>query len=376
MIPERMSARKKWSDLPLRRKGLLVLAVPLPALLLSSAVACALDDANRAAEGHPGVALILTLGTVAGLLAITRRFGGTGLGLAISKQRVVLMGGELGAESAPGGGSKFFFAARLPAAQAPGKGDAPDQARGVSATPKRVRLLLAEDSVDNVVLVRAFLKDHPVTIDVAENGRVAFEKFTSGHYDLVLMDVQMPEMDGHSATRAIREWEQANGRPRVPILALSAHTLPEEADRSRAAGCDAHLAKPIRRATLVGVIQAQSTPRPQGLPADSSPDTPGLAAVAPRYLANRESDLGKIAESLRRGDFDGVRTVGHNMKGSGAPYGFPEITEIGTALETAATAGDAEEIGRQAKALSDFLRAIDLPVRRHSSADGSPEGRA
>lgn len=118
-----------------------------------------------------------------------------------------------------------------------------------------LRLLLVEDSKDNRLLIRSYLKREPYEIDIAENGQIAVEKFTQNRYDLVLMDMQMPVMDGHSATRAIRVWELEQSVEPTPILAVTAHALKEDEDKSREAGCDAHVTKPIKKAELQAAIQ-------------------------------------------------------------------------------------------------------------------------
>jgi CheY-like chemotaxis protein len=111
-----------------------------------------------------------------------------------------------------------------------------------------------EDSPDNAILVRAYLKKARCEIDHVENGQAAFERFQGGHYDLVLMDMHMPVMDGYTATEQIRDWERQYGRQPVPILALTAFGMKEEAQKSLKAGCTAHLVKPIRKATLLAAI--------------------------------------------------------------------------------------------------------------------------
>ena len=118
-----------------------------------------------------------------------------------------------------------------------------------------LKLLLVEDSEDNRMLILAYLKRTQHQVDIAENGQIAVERFTGGSYDLVLMDMQMPVMDGYSATRAIREWERQNGRSRTPIVALTAHALSDDAVKTADAGCDAHLTKPIRKATLLEELE-------------------------------------------------------------------------------------------------------------------------
>jgi CheY-like chemotaxis protein len=119
----------------------------------------------------------------------------------------------------------------------------------------RASILLVEDNIDNRVLVKAYLKNSPYQVDEADNGEVAVAKFKAGNYSLVLMDVQMPVMDGHEATQAIRAWEKEQQRKPTPIIALTAHAIKEDMDRSIAAGCTAHLTKPIKKITLIQAIQ-------------------------------------------------------------------------------------------------------------------------
>jgi two-component system sensor histidine kinase/response regulator len=130
------------------------------------------------------------------------------------------------------------------------------EARAVDLTKIRsLNLLLVEDSADNRLIIRAYFKRASDHIDIAENGAIAVEKFKAGKYDLVLMDVQMPIMDGYTATREIRKWEQEQGRKQTPIIALTAHAMKEDVQRSLDAGCTDHLTKPIKRATLMEAVQ-------------------------------------------------------------------------------------------------------------------------
>jgi len=126
-------------------------------------------------------------------------------------------------------------------------------------TNRPLKILLVEDNSDNRNLIIAYLKKSQHGIEVAENGKIAFEKVTSGeNYDLVLMDVEMPVMDGLTATRKIREWEAEQSLSRTPIVALTAHALKEHEEDSKEAGCDGHITKPIKKAVLLETLKEYS----------------------------------------------------------------------------------------------------------------------
>ncbi|MEP7207084.1 MAG: PAS domain S-box protein [Casimicrobiaceae bacterium] len=226
------------------------------------------------------------------------------------------------------------------------------QARDIPAGAQSLRILLVEDSQDNVLLIQSYLKSSGYGADVACNGAVALEKFISGTYDIVLMDVQMPIMDGYSATRKIRQWEAEHHAPPIPILALTAHALPEEVRKSLDAGCTAHLTKPVRKATLIGAIEQHA----MGVVRVGS----SVAELVPGFLAGRRRDVETIAAALERADYESVRFLGHNMKGSGAGYGFDRITEIGASLEQAAGRRAPEEIRIRAAELVRYLDGLHV----------------
>jgi len=126
-----------------------------------------------------------------------------------------------------------------------------------AASESRVSLdiLLVDDNEDNQLLIQAYLKKTAHRVDVAQNGEIAVEKFISGKYDLVLMDIQMPVMDGYAATQKIRAWEKENRLAPIPVLALTAHSLKDDEKKSFDAGCTGHLAKPVKKAKLLETIE-------------------------------------------------------------------------------------------------------------------------
>ncbi|MDP1824085.1 MAG: ATP-binding protein [Archangium sp.] len=185
----------------------------------------------------------------------SRRFGGSGLGLAISKKLVGLMGGSIGVTSAPGVGSAFWF--QLPAVVAiePAQAVLAASARAVNGK----RVLVAEDNEVNQMLSRRILERLGCEVVIAVNGVEAVERVRAEHFDLVLMDVQMPELDGLGATQAIRAWELCERRPLVPIIALTASAFPEEISQCLAAGMNAVLTKPFKPSHLATLISGDVT---------------------------------------------------------------------------------------------------------------------
>jgi CheY-like chemotaxis protein len=177
----------------------------------------------------------------------------SGLGLTLSRHLAELMGGAMWVENAPGSGSAIHFHVNLALAQPVGYVQGRPPAGSDAERP--LKILVAEDTVDNLLLIRAFLKDESWEIDSADNGRIAVEKASATRYDLILMDIDMPEMDGHTATRKIRVLECANETPAVPIVALTAHHEAEAAFQSAEAGCTAHVTKPIRKAVLLETVR-------------------------------------------------------------------------------------------------------------------------
>ena len=190
----------------------------------------------------------------------TRKFGGTGLGLAICAELSELMGGRIWLESVEGQGSIFHLVLPLPRVGAALSEplEAPVQAQP-SEEDRALRVLAAEDNPTNQLVLKTIMGVFGISVDVVDNGRKAVEAWGAGTYDMILMDIQMPEMDGLTATRAIRAAEAREGRVRIPIIALSAHAMTHQVQEYLDAGVDLHVPKPIELPRLQAALEAAVT---------------------------------------------------------------------------------------------------------------------
>ncbi len=290
--------------------------------------------------------------------SLTRRHGGTGLGLATAKILIEKMGGKLWFKSREGEGSTFFVQVPLEVIAATNRPSVTAHATP-AATPAVAtdpvgddsRILLADDSTDARALYAAFLRSAGYTVDTAEDGLQALEMLEKRSYNLVFLDMEMPNLDGYETAQRIRQRESAGLAAMGPaksrrnvLVALTAHSLAEEQRRCLDCGCDACLVKPADRQQITDVTRRFLARTPNGgLAAIKSPGEPirvkvpaELQDLIPRYLENRKRDLDLIATALQGGDFTLLYNIAHKLKGSGGGYGFQEITNIGREMETAA----------------------------------------
>jgi HPt (histidine-containing phosphotransfer) domain-containing protein len=174
-------------------------------------------------------------------------------------------------------------------------------------------------------------------------------------------------MDGYAATRAIREWEAQNGRPPTPIIALTAYARNEDEQNSLAAGCSLHLSKPVRKPVLITAITRLT--KEERMSFGKRPEFEekivihvgrDLQDIIPAFLDQRSRDISSIRAALERRDFDSIRIRGHSMKGSGGGYGFETISEIGAALEKAASAANVAGIQSRLDELKSHLARVQV----------------
>ena len=300
----------------------------------------------------------------------TRRFGGTGLGLALSKQLAEMLGGTITADSTHGQGSRFTFTldtgsvASLAeeAPRLPQQAEQEDAADLVSGT-----ILVAEDNPDNQRLITLNARRLGAEITVVENGELAVAAALSRPYDLVLMDMQMPVMDGLTAVRILR----AKGYC-APIVALTANATAQDMQNCLNAGCDGFLTKPIERGRFGETLRSHLKLNAENaseqdldpiIPSQLQKD-PGLTDLMEHFLASMIDLHGKLQHTMASGEIEEVRQQARKIKSMGADYMFPQVTEIAGRLEFAATAGNRAATQDLIAKLGTLIDRIELAVPR------------
>lgn len=315
-------------------------------------------------------------------VSTSRRFGGTGLGLAITQRIVGMLGGEISVQSEPGSGSTFTLiiptgsldgvplvkitgeAVDTPAAEvdqvSPGKGSLLGR-----------QILLAEDGPDNQCLIRAILQKAGAQVTVVENGLQAVQAGSQAQFDCILMDMQMPEMDGYEATAELRRCGFAK-----PVIALTANAMSGDRERCIGAGCTEYLTKPVQRAVLIRTIASLVSPWQAQLQAAEeicavvpcSQDTEVIASdyaqdldirdVIDNFVLQLPQRLEAMREALANTNLDEFKRLSHRLKGAGGGYGYPSLTAVAKVLEAASGSGDVESCTLNMATLSDIVSRI------------------
>jgi signal transduction histidine kinase/DNA-binding NarL/FixJ family response regulator len=297
----------------------------------------------------------------------TRRFGGTGLGLSISKRFAEMLGGTMTVESSLGRGTQFVVQipagdlARTPLIERCTEAvEEPDPAAPEAGHRLHGRILLVDDGPENRDLLSYYLRQAGADVTLAENGLIGLEKALAAlkegrPFDLIFMDMQMPEMDGYAASAKLRSKGYTG-----PIVALTAHAMATDREKCLTSGCTDYLSKPARKPQLLDMA-ARYVRHTRALPVLRSDVTDeAVRAFLTSFVAELPKDVVRLTSLLHEGDLQQLREIAHRLKGSGGLYGFDSITNLAANLETGLKQEQRiEETTKQVNELIELIRRVE-----------------
>ncbi len=323
----------------------------------------------------------------------TRKYGGTGLGLAISKHLATLMNGDIGVENRQEGGSSFWFTASFEhqqqqryAGTSPPQHclESPRESHKDRYAGRNFRVLLVEDNITNQFFARSLLEKLGLTVDAVDDGLQALDVLRNRNYDLVLMDCQMPELDGYEATAQIRQSQNMALNRQVPIIALTANALPQDREKCLQAGMDDYLSKPVTSSLLVEVLDkwlvqknAGNDGRNNNVSATATDLDPATvfdhtvlldqldgdrelaATLVAGFLDDVPERMMELQESLATDDYQGAALLAHSIKGASATIAAGTLRNVAALLERALKAEEVEPAGENLR----LLRAEFMSLR-------------
>jgi PAS domain S-box-containing protein len=281
--------------------------------------------------------------------ATAGKSGGLGLGAYSARLMARVQRGDIALESSEASGTTLtvrLALAREPAAAAE---MSPVNKTPALAAMRKKRVLVVDDDEFNRMVLLRYLPSPPFEVELAVNGRAALEAARRSWPDAVLLDLEMPVMDGYEAARRLRALERQDGRQRCTIVAISSNDEPAIVDRALAAGCDHYLVKPAAREALFKLLDA-----------DAVAVDPDLRASLPAFLESRRRMLEEMPQALAGGDRERFRRLAHKLAGSFVLYGFAWAAAQCRELERAAAGGDAQDLSRRAAAVRAHLDAVNL----------------
>ena len=332
--------------------------------------------------------------------SVTRKYGGTGLGLAICRQLIDMMGGRINVESQLGIGSRFWFDLSLPAAHErlvtspdneqisfdarEDKGSSRDDAAAFDeAVAVKRHILLVEDNHINQLLATTILQKAGYEVDVANDGKDAIVSVEANDYDLVLMDVQMPIMDGVKATEIIRAQASTPEKQNVPIIAMTANSMSGDREKYLAAGMNDYISKPINAARLIEMVRywtrgektspspvpAADAPKPNEEEVDFSEldrlsrklSPAELRALVDGYIDDSRNQMKRLADLCAKGDHEGIARIAHEIAGTSANFGAIRLAELAQQLKRTADTTPAPKT----------YRALTADINTHAAASWS-----